>query len=156
VRRRDREAPVADTRSFHTQAAGDARMLDAAVLRAKAAPSNVGPALRIDDVVAIRKRDLSAPFPDRIGIGRAPNTDVCIPLPRISKYHAFMVPHARRITVCDARSTFGTQVNERALEPLQPKELSDGDSISFASYQFRFHTAEGFREYLERMSEKNR
>src|SRR5688572_20179966 len=44
--------------------------------------------VQLGTVIVIVKPQ-GAPFPEQIGIGRAANTDVCLALNTISKYHAF-------------------------------------------------------------------
>ncbi|MCI0342909.1 MAG: FHA domain-containing protein [Planctomycetales bacterium] len=80
-------------------------------------------------VWVVRKR-LPA-LPDRISIGRTPNTDIVIPDAGISKLHAYLTWGAkpRELTVEDANSRNGTFVNEKRLAPLEPSRIRDGEIL---------------------------
>jgi len=96
------------------------------------------------DVWEIAKRP-GAPFKDRIGVGRAPNADVSVPFPRISKYHAYFSeePDGSH-TLTDAGSKNGTWVDDGRLGDKEPVVLRDGAYVRLGPYGFRFHTADGF------------
>lgn len=95
--------------------------------------------ISVDHVLPLSKRR-GAPFPDRIGVGRAPNADVRIPLPRMSKYHAFFTIEADgEHTLTDAGSSYGTSVRGSRLVPRRATVLRDGDEIRFAEYAFVFY-----------------
>jgi hypothetical protein len=95
-------------------------------------------------VVPLIKRP-GRPFPERIGIGRAPNTDVSLRLRGVSKYHAYFTgPDAEgRCWLTDAGSTNGTWLDARRLAPHEPAELVDGTDVAFGSTHFVFLTAPG-------------
>jgi len=109
----------------------------------------LGTALSFDtEVVHVAKRPDSA-FPDRIGVGRTANTDVCLPLPNVSKYHAyFHRDESGRYRLTDAGSTNGTSLQRRRLEPKETVELSEGCDIEFGPHRFRFVSSEGFFRLL--------
>ena len=149
VRRADagRPSEVDLPGGFHTLA-GSRDVVDAALRR-----EGIAQKARVPlegDVARLEKRSGGA-FAERIGIGRAPNVDVQLALSRISKYHAFVVVDDEgRVTLTDARSTFGTFVDSVPLEPMQAVRLEDGADVRLASYEFRFHTPAGLVAALER------
>ena len=103
----------------------------------------------LGEVFAIEKRAGGA-FPERIGIGRAPNADVRIPLPRISKYHAYFSVggDGTSLLLTDAGSTNGTSVEARPLQPKQPVQLESGDLIHLGPYRFVYLTADGLARWV--------
>jgi hypothetical protein len=121
-------------------------------------PMPATPALLLADrsaiVVRLVKRP-GGPFPDRIGIGRAPNTDVPLRLRGVSKYHAYLTgpDEEDRFWLSDAGSTNGTFVNGARLVPHQPVELRDWAEVAFASVSFVFLTPQGLCELLASAAE---
>ncbi len=102
------------------------------------------------EVLMIVKRE-GSPFPERIGVGRARNADVCILLPKISKYHAFFTKGAdEKYTLTDAGSKNGTSVEGRKLDEKVPVTLESGCEVCFGPYRFTFYTAEGFAGMVSR------
>ena len=100
-------------------------------------------------VFLVMKKE-GAPFPDQIGIGRAANTDVCLSLNSISKYHAFLsADGAGGYIVADAGSKNGTWLDGRRLVPRQPTPLVDGSRLRFGAHKFLFYTHTGFVRLLE-------
>ena len=101
-------------------------------------------------VTFIAKR-MGAAFPDQISVGRAGNTDLCLPLASISKYHAFfsLLPDGSH-TITDVGSKNGTRVNDGRLTPKQAMRLLDGDLVTLGSCDFVFHTYRGFMQQLQR------
>jgi hypothetical protein len=70
------------------------------------------------------------PFPDRISVGRAPNCDICIRLPFISKLHAHFVPKDDgTVDLVDQRAANGTSVNGRQLTAGERVSLNVRDKI---------------------------
>lgn len=105
------------------------------------------------EVYPVRKRAEGA-FQDRVGIGRAPNVDISLPLPRVSKYHAFFTwDENGSYFVTDAGSKNGTMVEGKTLTPRQPYLLAEGAQLAFGPYRFVFFTAEGFRELIQRRTQ---
>jgi hypothetical protein len=91
-----------------------------------------------------------APFPEQIGIGRAANTDVCLSLHSISKYHAFFSANGSGgYVVADAGSKNGSWLDGRRLAPRQSAALVDGSRLRFGSHKFVFYTHAGFVRLLE-------
>ncbi len=158
LRRRDATPQVvAQPGGFHTQAA-DSSAIDAALRQTRdqvgtSAHAKVTGTTRVpmtDDVIRLEKRDGGA-FAERIGIGRAPKVDVQILLSKVSKYHAYVtITPDGVVQLADARSTFGTFVEGKKLEPMTPISLGDGVAVRLATYEFRFHTPAGLREAIAR------
>ncbi len=92
-----------------------------------------------------------AAFGSRVGIGRAPNTDVSIALPRLSKYHAFLLadPNKKNAYLLgDAGSKNGTWINDTWLTKTSTAPVHNGDQVRLASYTFVFFTAEGLAMHV--------
>jgi len=163
VRRVDSVRTVEESRSFHTQGAASIELVEEALRRSESPPpgqkrdtavregSLHDPSVRVDDVIPLRKRPDASTFLDRVGIGRTPNVDVSIPLPRISKYHAYVTDLDGPLSLCDARSTFGTFVDGERLEPMVPHPLEDGAQVDLGPYAFRYHDPEGFIDFVARL-----
>jgi hypothetical protein len=65
-------------------------------------------------------------------IGRAPAADLVLDDPSVSRYHARIEIHGRRVDVRDLDSTNGTRVNGRAVAS---SPLEAGDRIAFGSIE---------------------
>ncbi len=103
----------------------------------------------LGEVVLIAKKE-GAAFPEQIGLGRASNTDVCLPLTRISKYHAFFTRESSgRYSVTDAGSKNGTWVDGQRLAPRVPTLLSDGSRLLVGPHKFMFYTYDGLLRLLK-------
>lgn len=82
-------------------------------------------------IMPLRKAE-SNPFPDRISIGRAPNCDVVVRDPSVSKLHG----HFRHVTLesawfTDAKSANGTRVDGSVLQPGLAVEIKQQSLIAF-------------------------
>lgn len=84
------------------------------------------------DELVVRKGDNS--------VGRRPANDIVIPDPFVSGSHAVIAASDGDFTITDLGSTNGTTVNGEKLAPNAPRELSDGDEISFGESMYRFTT----------------
>ena len=71
------------------------------------------------------------PFSTFVAVGRATNNDLVLALETVSKFHGYFTCDEGRWLLTDQRSTNGTQVNGRALEPSTAHPLEDGDRIRF-------------------------
>jgi hypothetical protein len=81
----------------------------------------------------IKKRP-GNPFPDRISIGRAPNCDVVLRLPFVSKVHAhLMLQPGGKFLLRDNNASNGTIKNGRRVEPGESCPVSFGDILEFGS-----------------------
>lgn len=160
IRRPDPTEVVEDGRSFHTRGAASIALAEEAMRRAgRAGTGLMRPRegadvdeVKVGAVIALKKRAGATTFQERVGIGRTANMDACIPLPRISKYHAFLTAADGGWQVADARSTFGTQVDGVTLEPLIAVPITDGAELMLGPYAFRFHTLDGLLEHLARVA----
>jgi hypothetical protein len=74
----------------------------------------------------------------RITIGRDPQNDIVIPQSTVSGFHATIQYVNGHFQLEDDRSTNGTYLEGRRLEPDKPVRLKSGDSIKFATFEFRF------------------
>jgi hypothetical protein len=103
-------------------------------------------------VVSIVKKE-GAPFPEQIGLGRAANTDVCLPLGRMSKYHAFFREDGKGgYVIADAGSKNGTWVDGSRLAPKHPVAVVDRSRIRVGPYKFLFYTWQGLLRLLAQRS----
>ncbi|MEM7158559.1 MAG: FHA domain-containing protein [Myxococcota bacterium] len=74
------------------------------------------------------------PYRDRIIVGRTRNCDVMIRSRDISKYHAdFRIETPTRAVLRDRKSSNGTTVGDRELEPNESIVVNTGDRIRFGS-----------------------
>ncbi|WP_051274540.1 FHA domain-containing protein [Cellulomonas sp. URHD0024] len=69
----------------------------------------------------------------RIVVGRAPDCDVCLSDPRVSRSHAMLDRRGTRVFVEDLGSTSGTYVNHVRLS--SACELHAGDVVAFAAVE---------------------
>ncbi|MEM9074815.1 MAG: FHA domain-containing protein, partial [Myxococcota bacterium] len=69
------------------------------------------------------------PFPDRVSIGRAPNCDIVLRLPYVSKLHAHVVRDADGWSLTDNQSANGTWINEVELPAGVRRQIQPGDWI---------------------------
>lgn len=139
---KDEDDPV-----FQTKFMSRSEMLAAA----SAGPAaDAEPSIAVGHVLPVHKREGGA-FPDRIGVGRAPNVDVRVSLSQISKYHAFFTRKPDGgWSLTDAGSRNGSYVQGERLTERVPKDLDDNVEIAFGPYRFTFHTAEGFADVVKR------
>jgi len=75
---------------------------------------------------------------NRLSIGRDPKNDVVINQATISSVHATIEVRDGSFFLEDFRSTNGTKLNERQIDPNHPVQLKSGDHIEFADYEFCF------------------
>lgn len=68
-------------------------------------------------------------FQDMVIVGRSPMADICIPLPTVSKIHAFFTPGAEAWTITHHGSTNGVVVNGKRIEGGEAIVLRDGDRL---------------------------
>ncbi|HEY5958391.1 MAG TPA: FHA domain-containing protein [Polyangiaceae bacterium] len=99
-------------------------------------------------VAQVRKRE-GNPYPDRFSIGRAPNCDVVIRLPSVSKVHAhILVNGPQSYAVRDNQASNSTFVNGRKLETKGTAQLHIGDELAFGSLELEFVDAARFYQIL--------
>lgn len=91
------------------------------------------------------------PFQERIGVGRAPNADVSVRLPRVSKYHGFFTrSDDGSFLFTDAGSKNGTTIDGERLEARQAHAIAGGNSIHLGPYHFIFYLPEALHDLIER------
>lgn len=141
----------ADDANFHTAFMNRDELQEATSATAGGSGEHKLPSLSVGQVVRVAKRQGGA-FQDRIGVGRARNVDVPLPLAKMSKYHAFFSKSddGRSYSVTDAGSTNGTFLDGKRLPEKQAVPLSDGQEIAFGPYRFTFYTPDGFVEMVKR------
>ena len=80
------------------------------------------------------------PFADnRVMIGRAPQCDIVLAVPEVSRQHALVVRSSGTTTITDLGSSNGTAVNGRLLDD-DPAHLVPGDEIVLGSHHYGFRT----------------
>lgn len=103
----------------------------------------VGRPLAHPERFVVEKREDANPFGSMITIGRAPNNDIVLPAPSISKFHAFLREEAGSLFLVDANSSNGTYLNGVQLEPHAAALLSPQDEIRLGDLQLRVLQQEG-------------
>jgi hypothetical protein len=84
-----------------------------------------------------------------IGIGRASNVDVQVPLAGISKYHAYVnITASGEFTIADAGSQNGTRLVLERLEPRQQAPIQSGTRVYLAQHAFTFFTRTGLIAHI--------
>jgi hypothetical protein len=76
---------------------------------------------------------------NRVMIGRAPQCDIVINIPEISRQHAVIVRSGGGTTITDLGSSNGTMLNRRRLRD-EPAHLSPGDEIVLGDHHYGFRT----------------
>ena len=89
-------------------------------------------------------------YSDRISVGRTRNSDVQIPFPQISKFHAYFTQSEDRrdYFLVDAGSTNGTILNKQKLVTNTPSKLASGAEVQFGPYVFEFLLPSQFYDFL--------
>ncbi len=99
-------------------------------------------------IVPVKKRE-GNPYPERISVGRAPNCDVVLRLPSISKVHAHILGRdTESFTLVDNDAANATFVNGRKVESKTPTPIRVGDVIAFASLEVEFVDANRLYDIL--------
>jgi len=106
-----------------------------------------------NEVFVVAKKPDSS-YESRISIGRSETTDVTIPYPGISKFHAYIElnPLENSFRLADGGSTNGTTLNSTPLERHAAVPLMSGNTIGLGPYVFSFMTANAFYMFLRRRS----
>jgi hypothetical protein len=102
----------------------------------------------LDQVGFLVKRPGNA-FPQFVSVGRAANNDLVLAVERVSKFHAYFTSDGGRWSLTDYRSTNGTKLNGAKLEPNQPRQVGNGDTVEFGGQiELRFLEPDAFYESL--------
>ncbi|MCX4246338.1 FHA domain-containing protein [Paraliomyxa miuraensis] len=106
--------------------------------RTQTTPSLVDVQSTSHRVMPLLKRGAN-PYKDRIIVGRTKNCDLIIRSADISKYHAdFRIEDASSALLRDRRSSNGTKVGDRTLQPNEAVVVRPWDRIRFGSTQLIF------------------
>jgi pSer/pThr/pTyr-binding forkhead associated (FHA) protein len=96
-----------------------------------------------------------------VSVGRAGNNDVILRHPSVSKLHARIHVEGERdlsgvvvgeYRVTDVKSTYGTRLNNAAIEPSRPYPLKSGDFLRFGQVGCFFLDAAGLYRRLRTLS----
>jgi pSer/pThr/pTyr-binding forkhead associated (FHA) protein len=71
---------------------------------------------------------------DRVTIGRAPENDLVVNEPLLSRQHAVIDFDGQHYLITDLDSTYGTTLNGQRLDSRQPYRLRPGDLFTLASH----------------------
>lgn len=130
----------------------DGEFRTAAVWVEEVAASTRTPAQR--EVYRVDKRE-GATFSTHVSIGRTSNLDICLPLPAISKFHAYIRTETDGThTLTDKGSTNGSSVDGQPLVPGEPVRLEDGCAVTFAKHHFVFYNQAGVVRLLRELSRR--
>jgi hypothetical protein len=93
--------------------------------------------------VLLAKRNKSAPFQERVSIGRTRSADILLRHESVSKLQAWFERNAEgALFITDAGSTNGTRVQARPLTPREPVQVNPGSVIHFGSVMSTLCTAD--------------
>lgn len=82
------------------------------------------------------------PFPDRMTVGRAPNCDVVVRMPSVSKVHAHLSYTTKGTLILrHAKSSNTTRHNGKLVDVNDEIEVKPGDSISLGALSLEVMTA---------------
>lgn len=74
------------------------------------------------------------PFPQFVSVGRAANNDLVFAVDSVSKFHAYFTVADGQWALTDYRSTNGTELNDKRLEPAVATPVKSGDRIRFGEH----------------------
>jgi FHA domain len=74
------------------------------------------------------------PFPQFVSVGRAANNDLVFAVDSVSKFHGYFTVDAGQWAITDFRSTNGTELNGKRLEPTVATPVKSGDRIRFGEH----------------------
>lgn len=111
-------------------------------------PSTAFTSIERARVYPVRKTP-GRPFPERIAIGRAPNCDIVLREPSVSKLHAhFLEVTPVSAELADSKSSNGTRVNGVVLRPGARKLVEVGDKLMFGAVTLEWMDAESLYDLL--------
>jgi hypothetical protein len=88
------------------------------------------------------------PFSDRVSVGRAPNCDIALRLPYLSKLHAHFFLDEAETVLADNDSSNGTFLNDQRLQAGQRQTVAPGDTVGFGAVRLRVVDARALHELL--------
>ncbi len=89
-------------------------------------------------IVPVEKRE-GNPFPERLTVGRATNSDVLLRVPFVSKVHAHVIREPDgSFSIHDNNPSNRTFLKNRVLEAGATRKLAVGDAVAFGSLEFEF------------------
>jgi hypothetical protein len=100
-------------------------------------------------IVAPLTKKPGNPFGERISVGRAPNCDVVFRYSHVSKLHAHFLLEQGVLLLVDQRSSNGTFLNGRQLDPAVPHPVRPGDAVRFGSLSLDLMTADATYDRLK-------
>jgi hypothetical protein len=105
---------------------------------------------REETLILPLRKVASNPFPDRISVGRAPNCDVVIRAPSVSKLHGhFREVTANSAVLTDAKSSNGTRVDNAALAPGLATLVAEFSHVSFGRVRLQLLSASAVYDLLD-------
>ncbi len=78
---------------------------------------------------------------DEIHVGRAPDNDLCLLDPSVSRHHARITPYRHGFILQDLHSSNGTKLRQAVLPPDMLQQLLPDDLIEFGNTQLRYHAS---------------
>ncbi|MBL8951149.1 MAG: FHA domain-containing protein [Myxococcaceae bacterium] len=97
-------------------------------------------------------------FTDEVTVGRTSNNDVTIEENSVSRFHAYFKPGAKGAgwTLVDAKSTAGTYVGGKKLEPKTPVVLTNAAVVRIGDVELQFLEPKGFWQYMQELIKPRR
>jgi hypothetical protein len=102
----------------------------------------------MEQQVSLIRKSARNPFAQQIYIGRAPNNDVVIDDPSVSKSHAFLDQEGARWRITDMGSANGTWLNGVKVGDNTPRDLIDGVKLTLGTLEMQFFTPQNFYRYV--------
>lgn len=128
------DVPALVVRSTHSAGTGDDLHFRRTIAAsaggvARAESADLEAVARYRGAVAFLTKRVGNPFPHMVTIGRARNADICVALSAVSKVQAYFVHDASGWFIVDQRSSNGTYVGGRRLDPGEKRALADGADL---------------------------
>ncbi|MHC5036043.1 MAG: FHA domain-containing protein [Planctomycetota bacterium] len=125
-----------------------------ATLKVTARKTGISLILAVPLVKSDRNQDM-----DRITLGRAPENDLVVPHPTVSKSHVYFVkdPESGAYFIFEAGSSAGTHVNGKPLKKGPGVPVKTGTVFVFAKeIKAKVFSPAGFYTYMEKMIRKKK
>ncbi len=92
-------------------------------------------------------------FADEVTLGRTANNDISVEDNSVSRFHAYFAPAKKGAawSLVDAKSTAGTFLGGKQLEPRTPMPISSGVRLRVGDVELQFLEPDGFWQYLQRL-----